>query len=258
MVSCQGASYSFVDVTHDDSRPDPALNSQSASADPAAVGEQPSRSWTRARRPEQKQARREAIVAAAVGLLDEHGLDGTTLSAIARASGISKANIYRYFESREAILLEVTLGAGQAWLDDSVRALAALAGRGDIEAVADALATTTVAHSRLCMLIASLSSVLEHNVGVEVIADFKIRFTGMVGGLIQAVHQALPTISLDDSRTFVTYFYLFVAGAWPAAHPPPLVVQVLARPEFAQMCIDFETAVRGQAEILLRGFAAAR
>ncbi len=241
------------------SLPGPPQNARSESGvaeAPAADGG--SRSWTRARRPEQKQIRRATILATTTALLDEHGLDDTTLSAIARASKISKANIYRYFESREAILLEVALDAGRAWIDDALQALAPIAGSGDVDAVADALASTLAAHPRLCMLVASLSSVLEHNVGAPVVAEFKLRFTGLIGGLVGALHAAVPSISLDDSRAFISYFYLFVAGSWPAANPPPAVVEVLARPEFAHMCIDFDTALRHHAVTLLRGFAAAQ
>ena len=61
-------------------------------------------SWQRARRPEQKQQRQSAIIAAARKLVDEGGVDNATLSAIAKSAGISKANCYRYYESREAIL----------------------------------------------------------------------------------------------------------------------------------------------------------
>ena len=71
---------------------------------------------SRARRPEQKRARQDAILAAAITLLDDNGLEPTSLSAIARASGVSQPNIYRYFESREAILLAVTLDEVDAWL----------------------------------------------------------------------------------------------------------------------------------------------
>ena len=37
------------------------------------------------------------------------GLDGTGLNAIAREAGLSKPNLYVYFESREAILLRLLL-----------------------------------------------------------------------------------------------------------------------------------------------------
>ena len=61
--------------------------------------------FERARQPEQKELRREAILEAATELLAEKGLHDISLSAIARRAKLSKANLYRYFESREAIFL---------------------------------------------------------------------------------------------------------------------------------------------------------
>ncbi len=100
-------------------------------------------------------------------------LESRSLSEIARASGISKANIYRYFESREAILLAVTLAEAETWLGEVTTRLAPLAGSGDIRAVAEVFATTMSTRPRGCALLSSLSSVLERNVGVELIAAFK-------------------------------------------------------------------------------------
>jgi AcrR family transcriptional regulator len=132
--------------------------------------------WQRARRPEHKAARRDAILAAAISLLDEQGVEGATLTEIARRAGLSKANCYRYYESREAILLSVTLDEARAWTTSIVDRLTSLAGSGDIDGVAQVFASTSAERPRLCMLISCLSSVLERNVSAEAIASFKRAF----------------------------------------------------------------------------------
>ena len=53
-----------------------------------------------ARNPEHKLVRKEAILSAARYLVDTEGVEGTTLSDIARQANLSKANCYRYFENR--------------------------------------------------------------------------------------------------------------------------------------------------------------
>ncbi len=210
-------------------------------------------SWSRARRPEQKRERRNAILSAAVMLLDDKGLESTSLSEIARASGISKANIYRYFESREAILLAVTLDEAEAWLGEITKRLGPLAGSDNIGAVAEVFATTMSTRPRACALLSSLSSVLERNVGVELIATFKRQFSTLFEAPTQAVHRALPGLSLDDAGVFMSFFYVFVAGIWPVSNPPSAVAEVLARPEFSDMRVDFESMVRTHAHTVLRG-----
>ena len=210
-------------------------------------------SWSRARRPEQKQERRNAILSAAAVLLDDKGLESTSLSEIARASGISKANIYRYFESREAILLELTLAEAEDWIGEITARLGPFAESGDIAAVAEVLANTMSTRPRACALLSSLASVLEHNVGVEQIAGFKRDLKTLSESDIQAVQEAIPGLSLDDAGTFMSFFYVFVAGIWPFSDPPPAVAEVLARPEFSDMRVDFESVVRTHAQTVLRG-----
>lgn len=214
--------------------------------------------WLRARRPEHKQERRDAILSGAVRLLDDVGVEGTTLSAIAREAGLSKANCYRYFESREAILLAVILDEAQAWTHKIDGRLKALSRPNDADAVADILVRATVERPRLCMLISSLWSVLERNVGVDSIADFKRSFIQEMSVLIDSVHSALPLLSADNSYTFVSFFFFFVAGSWSAANPAPIVVEVLDRKEFKGQCIDFEAVLSAHAKTMLRGLLAGK
>ena len=51
--------------------------------------------------------RQEAILQAAVDCLHRLGYEGTSMRTIAEAAGLTKGGLYAYFESKEAILLEV-------------------------------------------------------------------------------------------------------------------------------------------------------
>jgi TetR/AcrR family transcriptional regulator len=53
------------------------------------------------------------IIHAAEELFAEHGYSGTSLNAIAKKSGISKANIFHHFENKEALYLAVLKQASQ-------------------------------------------------------------------------------------------------------------------------------------------------
>ena len=212
--------------------------------------------WQRARRPEQKEERRQAILGAAVSLLDEAGLDGTTLSEIARRAGLSKTNCYRYFESREAILLELTLDQVRDWMAAIAARLEPLAGSRDPDAVADAYARSTAERPRLCTLVSAISSVMERNVSEAAIADFKREFNALLYGSSDAMRAALPDLSVDQAEMFVLFTGLFAAGAWPSANPAPAVVKVLERDEFAERRLDFEATLVAHARTVLRGLLA--
>ncbi len=53
---------------------------------------------------QQEQTRRE-IIRAAVDLMTEHGYDASTMKQIARAAGIGDATIYKYFPTKEKLML---------------------------------------------------------------------------------------------------------------------------------------------------------
>lgn len=212
--------------------------------------------WQRARRPEQKAQRREAILTAAESLVDEEGVDGATLSEIARRADLSKANCYRYFESREAILLAVVIDEARRWTSNVVERLKLLAGSRDVEGIARAYAEASAERRRFCMLISSLSSVLEHNISIEAVAEFKREFHPVVMGSADSLRSAMPELSAEQAYVFLRFFGLFMAGTWPNANPAPAVAEVLGHEEFASMGIDLEAALFEQARLLLRGLLA--
>lgn len=59
-------------------------------------------------------ALRQAMIEAALRLIDEHGVDGFSLAQAAREAGVSVAAPYRHFENKRALLNEVAaFGFGQ-------------------------------------------------------------------------------------------------------------------------------------------------
>ena len=54
------------------------------------------------------QSRRAEICRTAAQIFRERGYDATSVSDIARALGITKAGLYHYFDSKEALLFEIT------------------------------------------------------------------------------------------------------------------------------------------------------
>src|ERR1700730_2249429 len=72
--------------------------------------------FQRARSEEQREARRQAILGAAAAMLAEMPVAEVTLNELSRRAGLAKSNVLRYFESREAVLLELLDSAWQGWL----------------------------------------------------------------------------------------------------------------------------------------------
>lgn len=203
--------------------------------------------WQRARRPEQKLQRREAILNATAVLLDEEGVAGTGLNAIARRAGIAKANIYRYFESREAALLELLRQEQDLWLSEFSSKMEKLEGTRDLTGVASAFADTLDNRPRLCVLVAALASVLEHNVGADGIASFKREMTEKLRPVLDRLCRVIPGMQQDSARRFVMQQVMAAAGFWSHTHPTQTVQSVLEQPEFQGYRFDFKDLIRSNA-----------
>ena len=76
------------------------------------------------------ETRRQAILDAAAQVFQETGFERTTMAAICERLGYSKATLYNYFPSKEALFLEVMFQASEA---DFQNTMLALQTRGDAD-----------------------------------------------------------------------------------------------------------------------------
>ena len=180
--------------------------------------------FLRARRPEHKQQRREAILAAAHDLARESGVRNVRLGAVAEAVGLAKSNIARYFATREEIYLELLAEEWRQWAHAVSTRLRDT--HGTAEAMT-ALAETIADRPLLCDLLSHLSTSLEHNVSVPAARAFK-----------QTVLDLLAVVGAEIARTTeltereggeVVAMASSLAGTiYRAANPPPVLAQVYA------------------------------
>jgi AcrR family transcriptional regulator len=215
------------------------------------------RVFERARKPEEKEVRRRAILTAARRLMSEVGSIDLSLSELARQSNVSKANIYRYFESREEVLLQV-------WVED-VRELSehldlalARVRKNDARGTAAVIAHAFVARPRLSELTSIVSAIIERNLSVDAIATAKQTLLTVTGRFADLLHRTLPALTLADCGWAASAIAIHVAGLWPGSHPGPAAAQVLARPEFAGMRPNFEGDLKRFVEVTLRGLKGLR
>lgn len=208
--------------------------------------------WQRARTADQKAERRAAILTTAAALFETEGYDAISLNGIARAVGLAKSNLYRYFQSKEAIFLALLEDDHAAWAQQVVIALAAL-DPPTPTAVADTIARTLAAHPRLCALAAIAPTVLEHGIDSERLLQHKTQTLTLAAGLLQALQRALPDLDPPRAVRFIRLTYALVTGLWPASHPPEALAAVLARPEFGMLRLDFERDLADGLALLLAG-----
>jgi len=209
--------------------------------------------WQRARSAEQREQRRQVLLAAAARLYAAHPIQEVSLSAIAREANISKANIYRYFESREDLFLQLVLDSLAPWSESLIRRLDSLDPPATAQAVARVFSETTIEHGRFARLSSVLSTVLEHNVSTEGVVRFKIHFVSFFPALQEAVQRALGDLGPEAARHVLEAAYFLMAGLWPASHPSPELKAALTRTGLESVCVDFEARFTDFLSVSIRG-----
>lgn len=202
--------------------------------------------FQRARRPEQIEARRTAILAAARELLAERPVADISLRELACRVGLAKSNVLRYFDSREAVFLEVLDTAWTAWLDELEGELGDPAppdpGYAREERVAGTIAATLAERRLLCELVSAMAPVLERNISPEFARGFKGRAAANTERLGALVRTRVPELSAEGARRFALGVVIVVSGAWPYANPTDAVAAAAAElggvPTFAEGLAD--------------------
>jgi len=208
--------------------------------------------FQRARRPEQIEARRTAILAAAREMLGQRPVAEISLRELSCRVGLAKSNVLRYFDSREAIFLEVLDGSWSAWLDELAF--------GDLpgppareERIAGTIASTLAEHRLLCELISAMAPVLERNISLDFARGFKHRAAENLERLASLVRAGVPELSADAARVFARSVVVVVSGAWPYANPTEAVALATAEAGGAP---GFEAVVAENLTNLLAGLVA--
>ena len=134
--------------------------------------------YIRARSPEQKHERMEAIMGAADALFREHPYHQITMGTIAKELGWSRSNLYKYAATQEGIFLALHSEKTRAWLEDLCTALAQ-APIPDAE-FARIWAKTTAQHAGFLRYQEILMSIIESNVTLERLTEFKREFAHML------------------------------------------------------------------------------
>lgn len=201
--------------------------------------------YQRARRPEHKEERREAILAAARSLAAERFVRDVSLGDIAREVGLAKSNLLRYFESREEIFLTLLAREWEAWRADAGDRL------GDDPAAA--LAATLSERPFFCDLLGEQAAVLERNVSAEAVRAFRATSIALVRELAAEVAVAA---GIDDAFEVVAAALLLAAGLYPLTNPAPRVAEAYAGTDLLQP--DFEGRLRALLAMLIAGTVSAR
>jgi AcrR family transcriptional regulator len=214
--------------------------------------------YQRARRPEQKLERRDAILSAARELALRDGVRAVSLADIAARVGIHKSALLRYFETREQIFLELTAAAWREWVA-ALHAELDQAAPGSAALVADVFARSFGDRPLLCDLIAHTPLNLERNVSVESVRQYKLTSLAAVQEAAEVAQRVLPDLTVAECLEFVAAIASLAGATWQMANPGPALAELYASdPALSHACIDLTQRLRRTGDIVLAGLIPAR
>lgn len=199
--------------------------------------------FQRARSEEQREIRRRAILDTAAAMLHEMPVAEVSLNELSRRVGLAKSNVLRYFESREAVLLELLDDFLESWLAELADELAAgidaqAAPEVRADRLAEILSRSLAERVVLCDLFGAQGGVLERNVSVEVVKRHKRSSLARLAAMVDLMRRHLPELG-DDAQLFCL-MSLVSAGALSAYFPPPPSVLAAYADEPALGVLDTE------------------
>ncbi|MGW0538443.1 TetR family transcriptional regulator [Streptomyces sp. NPDC003032] len=215
--------------------------------------------FQRARSAEQRLERRRQILAAAAAMLTEMPVAKLSLNELSRRIGLAKSNVLRYFESREAVLLELLQAEMRDWIAEVEHTTGPVAGtpyeRGD--QLAQTLAASLAGRPVLCDLLSAQAAVLEHNISTEVAIRHKHVAWQSTQILVEQVQRHLPELGTEGAYRLVETTLLTAMAAWPCSRPSEALQAAYdSNPALAALRTDFADLVRHTAEVTVCGLLA--
>lgn len=205
--------------------------------------------YIRARSPEQKQERMEAIMAAADKLFQKQPYHQITMGTIAEELGWSRSNLYKYAATQEEIFLALHSAKNRAWFEDLAQSLES-APLPTAE-FAHLWAEVTERHADFLRYQEIVISIIESNVTLERLTQFKRDFAGMLAPIVELLARQCDTDETTATDLFLTLLYQapglynhfhcadLTREAMKAAGMPPVEgTFVESYAQFVEMCLE--------------------
>ncbi|BDY05264.1 TetR family transcriptional regulator [Ferrimonas sp. YFM] len=210
--------------------------------------------FKRARQAEQKADRRASILAKARELCAEYGIQNWSLNELGRRAEVNKSNLYRYFGSREEILMTLMTEETGAFVEAFT---AATEGKTlNAEEFAKLIAEQYCAQSFLCELLSLSSTLLEHNVKLEKVRDIKLGSASQMGEIAKAIAHCLPGVDESEAGQIAFTSGVIAAGLWPMANPAAPMRKLTQFEGLEHLHFDFESQMEQMMANYIKGVMA--
>lgn len=212
----------------------------------------------RARSPEDKAARKQAVLDEAWRLFQRGPWSALTLAQVAEGVGLSKAALYRYFDTKETLFLAVEESQLTLWLLSLGETLDALERPSSAEQLAYALTASLEARPAMARLLALLHVELEQNLKQAEALRFKRALHALLSRFGAQLARAAGLASPEAGLHAALLVHALIIGLWQVSDAPPQLARLLETGRLKELRVEFLPALKVGAAALLRGLAQAR
>ncbi|MGD8404851.1 MAG: TetR family transcriptional regulator [Anaerolineales bacterium] len=208
--------------------------------------------WVRARSDEQIEQRINEIVNATARLYKEYRFEDITFAMIAKEADFTRSNLYRYFQTKEDIFLELMKHDIAVWRADVLENFTN--GNMSPSEAAEIIVALILKHKRMVKLFTILFTLLEPNSSLEALTAFKLKINQEIGTVAQFLSTVLPFHSLEDAAEFLTALSSLVIGSYPMMDLTPKQIKAMQSIDMDTSPEFYRDKLVHATELLLRGF----
>jgi AcrR family transcriptional regulator len=206
----------------------------------------------RATSSEDKQAKRQVILTAALQMFKQTSYNSVTMSAIAEKTKLAKGTLFLYFPTKEELFLALMEAQLIEWFNAVDAEIDSLEEKS-IPAVACLFANSLDERAEFTRLLAIHSTILEQNVSYKSIFKHKQLILQRLAGTGSRLEKSLPFLQTGQGAHFILQSQALVVGLWHLSDPAPIASQVIEQEGLTAFKLDFNFEFKNALTSLLYG-----
>ena len=212
----------------------------------------------RARSKEQKNRRRDTIVACALKLFEIKTFQQISVADVAKCAGIAKGTFFLYFKTKEELFFSIIKREFRSWLDDMDSMFTEKRNLTKDELLA-LIAKVLNNRYLFAKLIALQYTVLEHNVEYSDVLAFKQMMHERLSRTGHILEECSPIINQGQGFHLLMWMYAMVIGLIQMAEPSPVLQRIYAKERgMSRFQVNFSEEYFTMLGAILDGWAIAR
>jgi|GEM_PF-1066326 len=217
------------------------------------LSRQRNKTKTRAANKTEKLARRSDLLQCTKKLFEKFDYARINITDICQLAKLAKGSFYLYFKTKEEAFLSLTQELMEDWNQRVITALDALPQESSASRAAKTYTSTFKDSHQLLRLFSMLHPVLERNVAIERIVEFK-----KVMKIVQELQskswaRLYPALTDNDLQLLFGFLSSSILGVWALTNPPPSAREALQQLGQEESILPFEVAFESVMNTFLDG-----